>query len=167
MPVYLFTLHAYRSWNADHRRGYVRRGQGIQEPDAARAKQYDRAAKQLPAFFGATHQQVLLSMAYDACQRREWHLHCFASEPTHIHLLVSWKQFQPWEEVRAKLKNLLSLQLGRQFKQRGRRWLVGDGSRKQVRDRKHFDYLMMTYLPRHGGLLWRDSEAPPPAPAGG
>jgi hypothetical protein len=167
MPVYLFTIHAYRSWNADHRRGYVRRGEGVRATDVVRATQYDHSATQPPMHFSARHQQVMLAMTFDACQRRDWRLHCFASEPTHIHLLVSWKQYQPWQDVRAKLKNLLSWQLGRQFQQRGRRWFVGDGSRKQVVDRKHFDYLMGTYLPHHRGLLWRDGDPEPPAPAGG
>lgn len=169
MAVYLFTLHAYRSWNADRKRGYVRRGEGILAPDAIRARQYERAATQGPVLFEERHQRVMLGMAWDACERRDWRLHGFASEPSHVHLLVSWKQFQRWQQVRAMLKNLMSLQLGREFRVRGRRWFVGDGSRKWVRGRDHFEYLMEKYLPRHRGVFWKDGYPPPlpPASAGG
>ena len=33
MPVFMFTLHAYRSWMPDHRRGFVIRSKGIQKRD--------------------------------------------------------------------------------------------------------------------------------------
>jgi REP element-mobilizing transposase RayT len=169
MPVYLFSFHAYRSWNADDRRGYVEYKRGIQPPNAKRAQQYDRNATQAPVLFDKRELTLFLSMSYDACTRRQWRLHAFASEPTHVHLLVSWREFEPWQAVRKKLKNLMSLQLGRDANARGRRWFSGDGSRKQVRDGKHFAYLMDVYLPRHLGLVWREGDPtpPPPTPVGG
>ena len=35
-----------------------------------------------------------------------------------------------------------------------REWFVEGGSRKRVKDRAHFDYLVTTYLPRHRGWKW-------------
>ena len=35
-----------------------------------------------------------------------------------------------------------------------REWLVEGGSCKQVKDRKHFDYLRNIYLPKHYGWKW-------------
>ena len=164
MAVYLFTFHAYRSWNADHPRGYVRRGQGILSPDLDQALRYDLQAKEPPVLFTADHQQVLLWIVSDACQRRGWRLHQLACEPSHVHILVSWRDFLRWEDVRGKLKNLMSRELGRQFSAPGRRWFVTGGSRKRVRDRRHFEHLMQRYLPSHRGLVWREGDPMPQLP---
>lgn len=162
MPVYLFTLHAYRSWNPDNPRGYVVRGRGVQPPNPAMARLASLAASQPPMIFDRDHQQVMLSMIWDACQRRAWRLHYFATEPSHIHVLVSWREYQPWQQVRGKLKNLMSWQLGIQFFNPGRRWFSDEGSRRWVRDRRHFEHLMTRYLPRHSGLKWREGDPLPP-----
>jgi hypothetical protein len=165
MAVYLFTYHAYRSWDADNPRGYVRKGQGILAPDAAVALQYNRSAIEPPVLFSAEHQQVLLWILVDACRRREWRMHRVAGEPSHVRVLVSWRDFLSWQKVRDKLKNLMSLELGRQFSAQGRRWFSKGASRKRVRDRRHFEYLMNIYLPRHGGLVWKEGESLPWCPS--
>ena len=162
MPVYLFTFHAYRSWNADNPRGFVRVGKGILPPDPETARHYDHHASGPPIRFGAFHQRVLIWIAHDACVRRRWRLHYTATDPTHVHVLVSWRGDEPWEKVRDRLKNLASLMLGRKFDKTGHKWLTRKGSRKRVRDRKHFDYLVQEYLPGHRGLKWCEGD---PAPA--
>jgi hypothetical protein len=96
---------------------------------------------------------------------RDWRLHRVAGEPSHVHVLVSWSEYVSWQKVRDKLKNLMSLQLGRQFSAPGRRWFSGGASRKRVRDRRHFEYLMNQYLPRHRGLNWKEGEPLPWAPS--
>ena len=165
MSVYLFTFHAYRSWNADNPRGYVRRGQGMFSPDVTQAHRYDQHAKQPPMLFEETHQRVMLWIVSDACQRRGWRLHQIACESTHIHVLVSWKNFLHWEQVSSKLKNLMSRELGRRLSLPGRRWFSTKGSRKRVRDRRHFEYLMQRYLPGHHGLVWREGDPLPQLPS--
>lgn len=164
MAVYHFTLHAYRSWNADNPRGYVKHNQGIQPADSARAEFYDSQASQEPMHFTNEHQQVISWIVADACARRQWRLHGLAFEPTHVHILVSWRGFQRWEKVRGKLKNLMSLELGKHFRTPGRHWFSGEGSRKRVRDRAHFDYLMGRYFPKHRGRVWREGDAIPRKP---
>ena len=165
MAVYLFTFHAYRSWNADNPRGYVRKGQGILTPDAAQARKYDRLAKEPPVLFTVDNQLVMLWILSDACRRRNWRLYQIASEPTHIHLLVSWREFLPWQKVRGKLKNLMSRELGRQCSMPGHRWFAGGASRKRVKDRRHFEHLMKRYLPSHRGLVWREGDPLPQLPS--
>ncbi len=165
MTAYLFTLHAYRSWNADDPRGYVQKGRGVLMPDIAQARIYDSLAKQAPVLFMPVHQQILLGIVWDACRRRNWRLHFVACEPSHIHLLVSWHEFDPWQRVRGKLKNLMARELGRQLALPGYRWFSDEGSRKRVRDRRHFDHLMRQYLPRHRGLVWREGDALPELPS--
>src|SRR5205085_9778091 len=102
MPVYHFTLHAYRTWRPSHPRGYTRHGKGYQPPDAARAKDYDRRAKHSRVTFGRDIQKVLILGSIDICRRRKWRLHMVATDPTHVHLIVSWRGFIPWADVRAK-----------------------------------------------------------------
>jgi len=164
MPVYLFTFHAYRSWNADNPRGFVQEGRGIQAPNAPLARYYDEHAEQPPVLFEAPDQQALIWIAFDACARRDWRLHFVATEPTHFHILISWRSTQVWQEVRNRLKNLASLILGKKHQEPGRKWFSRKGSRKRVRDRRHFDWLVEHYLPKHRGLKWREGDPPPTEP---
>jgi hypothetical protein len=163
MAVYLFTFHAYRSWNADRQQGYVRKDhEGILPRDPDMAAQYDRNAAQPPVIFDDHMQQVLVWIIHDACAR----LHYIVANPSHVHALVSWSEFQQWKSVSDKLKNLASLYLGRKCHAPGRRWFVHEGSRKRVRDRKHFDHLVKVYLPKHQGLHWQEGNAAPEEPEG-
>lgn len=164
MPVFLLTIHAYRSWNADRPQGYVRRDSGILPPDAEVAKAYDRDAVQEPASRKHEEQRTIASIVHDACSRRGWRLHAIASESTHAHLLVSRKSSTRSTVVCGKLKNLISRErnLGRAEK---RRWLSRGASRKRIRDRKHFDHLVDGYLPKHAGLFWKKGMPPLPPPA--
>ena len=75
MPVYHFTLHAYRSWRPDHPKGYTKRGEGYQPPDPEQARKYDERATQEPATFDEETQRVLIRSAYDFCHRRKYRLH--------------------------------------------------------------------------------------------
>jgi hypothetical protein len=88
------------------------------------------------------------------------------TDPTHGHFLISWKEFTAWNDVSDKLKNLLSLFLGRLAKETGRRWFGAQQSRKRVTTREHFDYLVTRYLPEQRGLSWSEGEALPGIPDG-
>jgi len=164
MPVYLFTFHAYRSWRPDHPKGFVKRGKGILPPDPEMARHYDDAATQPPVNFSDKHQHILIEGALDIASRREWRVHAVASEPTHVHFLISWHDenasHTTWMHVRDKLKSLLGMMLTQHFHpgERGHKWFVRKGSRKRVRDREHFEYLMKTYLPRHDGRCWSERD---------
>ena len=164
MPVFLFTIHSYRSWRVDNPRGYVESGKGILPPNERLAEAHDRLASEEPALFGPSEQQVLAWIAWDVCRLREWRLHGIAMEPTHAHLLVSWKGVTRMPSVCAKIKNLISLELNRR-RAKSRKWLSRGASRKQVKNRRHFDHLMKVYLPKHGGLVWIEGMPPPEPPA--
>jgi len=161
MPVYHFTLHAYRSWSPAHRRGYTRKQLGYQKPDARRALQYDGLAKHPKVVFTPELQEVLVLGCADICKRRGWRLHAIATDPSHFHCVVSWRGFLEWHLVMEKLKNLLSLFLGRATRESGRRWFVNRGSRKRVINPDHLDYLVKTYLPDHRGSQWREGKPLP------
>jgi REP element-mobilizing transposase RayT len=156
MPVYHFTLHAYRSWRPDHPRGYTKEGKGYLPSDPEEAAAYDRRAKQDPAVFDRHVQRILIRVAHDICTRRNWRLHGVGTEEGHVHLALSWHGFIKWSDVMRTLKNVLSYILGTEVGPRGRRWFVRNGSRKRVQNRKHLDYLLNTYFPDHPGLFWRE-----------
>ena len=173
MPVYLFSYHAYRSWMPDHPRGFTRRGEGYQGPDEEVAEQYRAEATGDGIVFDGALQRALIEEAQAACKLQGLRLHAGATEPSHIHCLVSWKTSKHWTRVRASLKSSLSRRLALEDKwsvdpdeaarrrnpresDKGR-WVLKlsrGGSRKHVGYRRHFDYLMVTYLPKHGGVGW-------------
>lgn len=158
MPVYLITVHAYRSWNPDNPHGFVRRGEGILPPDMGLAKAYANAATEKPILFGPAEQVTLLRLAQNVCARRDWRLHAVACEPSHVHILLSWQDDTTVTEVLRKLKNLMSRELNLVAEHRRKHWFSRSGSRKRVEERSHFDQLMQTYLPKHRGLVWREGE---------
>lgn len=87
-----------------------------------------------------------------------------AFEVTHGHLLLSWRDETPMPEVFRKTKNLMSRELGLHCQPKRKNWFSGSGSKQRVKDRKHFDHLMQSYLPKHSGLVWREGDPPPQPP---
>jgi hypothetical protein len=84
MPVYHFTLHAYRSWSPDNPRGFLQKNRkGIQPPNRALAHAYNNAANFDPILFTPDRQHLLLWGTYDVCSNRDWRLHSFASDHAH------------------------------------------------------------------------------------
>ena len=137
VPVYLLTFHAYRSWRPDHHKGYVRRGEGILPPDATMAAQYDRNATRPQVTFDNQLQRILVEGTRDICDRRDWRLHCVATEPTHLHALVSWlDNTVDWKFVHDTLKRLLGMMLAQRTQTKGQKWFVRKGSRRRVRDHR-------------------------------
>jgi REP element-mobilizing transposase RayT len=152
MPCYLFTFHAYRSWMPDRQRGYVRRHQGILPRDGKMADQYARNAKHIAISFASDQQLAVIEILERGVAHIQCRLHFVATDSTHIHALVSWSGERTWEKNRTSLKRALTLSLKERFGDRP--WLCEGASRKQVRDRKHFEYLVVQYLPSHRGWKW-------------
>lgn len=157
MPVYFFTYHAYGSWMPDHPRGYAQEGEGYQPTNDELADAYRDAQKFEAVEFDAETERFLIEVVMDVCTRRAWCLHGAATEPSHLHALVSWRDGKRWRDVRGKIKNILSLELSKRFGTKGRPWFVVGASRKRVKERAHFDYLMVTYIPKkHRGWRWTE-----------
>ncbi|HEX5472412.1 MAG TPA: hypothetical protein VFW73_11020 [Lacipirellulaceae bacterium] len=85
---------------------------------------------------------------------QKFRCHYLANEPTHFHALVSWTIARNWETVRAKLRESLTRRLNKEIERR--EWFSKSPSRRQVKDRAHFVYLVEEYLPKHSGLKWRE-----------
>jgi REP element-mobilizing transposase RayT len=160
MPVYLFTVHAFRSWNAGHPRGYVQQGKGILPPNPRLARHRERIARHERTHFGPELHAILIDGCRDVCSRRNWRLHQVIVVSSHIHALVSWRDgCVNWQHVRDTIKRLLGWMLAKHTSRAGRRWFSRKGSRKRVRDRGHFAHLTRSYLPAHargfrGGSGW-------------
>jgi hypothetical protein len=88
-------------------------------------------------------------------EKRRFRLHAVATELTHVHVLISWNGERTYKQLRRGLRESISRRLNAHLR---RRWLEQGGSRKQVKDRKHFDYLMDAYFPSHSGWKWREGK---------
>jgi REP element-mobilizing transposase RayT len=135
----------------DHKRGYTRRGKGYLPRDEKMAQNYERKAAHDPTIFDDALARELIEEFRESCPKIDCRLHGSSTEPTHIHGLVSWKHQRHWMSVRKSLKTSLTKRLKGIADDIG---LSKSASRKRVRDRDHFDYLMETYLPGHHGLAW-------------
>jgi hypothetical protein len=155
MPVYHLTIHAYRSWGADHHRGYVQRGRGIMPPEQSKADWHDANAVDDPFEFDKDIQKLLIGEVHAACRRYGWRLHGAGTDLTHLHTLVSWREFVRFETAVQRIKGALSHKLGQVVGPGGRRWFSKGASERRVRDRKHFDHLIEEYFPGHP-LHWRE-----------
>jgi hypothetical protein len=140
----------------DREKGFVRRGQGILPPDEELARQYRDRSQQNEVVFDSHLQLLLIEETQIACAKQRYRGHYVATEPTHVHVLISWADERPWLKIRNGLKSSLTRRLNRDIQQRDK-WLVENASRKQVKDDAHFDYLVNTYLPLHGGWKWREN----------
>ena len=156
MAVYHFTIHAYRSWRPDHPRGYVHHTNGLLSPDPLVARWHDALARFDRVPFDDAIQRILLRGSREICAARGWRLHAGGTDPTHLHLLVSWRPFVPSSDVLNKLKNVLSYMLGREVGPTGRRRFVRGGSRRRLTGRGHFDHLVRRCFPHHPGVYWRE-----------
>jgi REP element-mobilizing transposase RayT len=159
----MFTLHAYRSWMPDQRRGFVVRGKGIQQSDAERARWYHSMATHERMVFNDQRCEQIVTAAREACGDKRWRLHAVVVVWTHVHLLVSWRGFQDVKRARAVLKRGIATRL-RDWSGEDRKWFAGKGSVKRVCDESHYRCLMQRYLPEHrryGGRQWYEEPRRP------
>ena len=159
MPCYLFTFHAFGTWMPDREEGFVRRKEGNLPPDEDLARAYRGRAKEDEVTFDSRLQLLLIEEARVACEKQRYRGHYIATEPTHVHVLASWPDERDWMKIRRGLKTSFSLRLNRDVRRRDK-WFVENASRKQVKDDEHFDHLINSYLPSHGGWKWREGGEP-------
>ncbi|MHB1156512.1 MAG: hypothetical protein ACYC26_06700 [Phycisphaerales bacterium] len=154
MPCYLLTFHAYGSWMPDRRQGFVIRHRGIQPRNAVMAEAYRQRANFDAVTLTDEQQHDLIECILEAAAHQQLRVHFVATEPTHLHMLVSWTKQAGWAKVRSGVGQSMTRMLNQT---RGEQtWFAKSPSRKQVRDREHFDHLTTTYLPRHRGWKWSE-----------
>ena len=157
MPCYHFTFHGHGTWMPDEDDGYVRRHVGRLEQDTRAAAQYRERMKMDEVLFAEAQQLALIDEVLVAPKHQSFRVHFVATEPTHVHILVSWHDEQtPFEKLRWGIRQSLSRHLSKEF---GRQeWLGEGGSRRRVSTQEHYDYLVCTYLPDHGGWKWSEEK---------
>ncbi|MEM6552901.1 MAG: hypothetical protein AAF750_12345 [Planctomycetota bacterium] len=79
-------------------------------------------------------------------------MHAVFGEPTHLHVLLSWRYERGWHSMRTSLKRGLTEALNQRFGKRV--WWSDGSSRKQVKDDTHFVYLLTGYCDKHRALRW-------------
>ncbi len=152
MPCYLFTYHAYGSWLPDREQGYVERSKGILPQDHALAVEYRNRMVEVEKTFDGELQRAIIAILLASQEKQKFESYYIATEPSHLHLLMGWRDSRRTMEMRSRLKGSLTRSLNEQFGRR--RWLSEGGSRRQVDDEQHFDYLINVYLPKHCGWKW-------------
>ena len=152
MPCFLFTYHAYGSWLPDRSQGFVARGRGILPQDARLGRLYREAMAETAVLFADAVQRALLECLVESASKQRFLMYVAATDRTHLHALVAWRDPRRGTQLRSLIKGSLSRELNRQFERRT--WLAEKGSCQQVKNREHFDYLAQCYLPRHAGWQW-------------
>jgi hypothetical protein len=156
MPVFHFTFHAYRSWNADHPRGWVQHGErGIKRASQDLAIYRDGLSKHPEVRFTVEQQRAIILHVHDICGRREWHPYAISADATHVHIVVAWDQDVTMEKVRDTVKRLLGYLLAQDAGTKGKPWFSHGADEKAVRSKRHLRYLLYEYLPKHLGEFWR------------
>ncbi|MFK7790170.1 MAG: hypothetical protein AB8C95_11855 [Phycisphaeraceae bacterium] len=168
MPVFMITLHAYRSWSEDNPDGYYQRGEhGVKQPDPDLAYRRSKFANEPPHRFTAHQKQFIIAELPDITARRDIQLHAASCTATHVHLVVSWfgqeaiiktvaEPLAQANTISAKVKNILALLLSKEDGTTGNRWFSRGCDCTPVDDHEHLNYLLTTYLPKHlleGGVV--------------
>jgi hypothetical protein len=158
MPCYHFTFHGYGTWMPDEDDGYVRRDKGRLPQDTVAAVEYRRRMTDDEVEFSDAQQQALIDEVHVAAMHQLLRVHFIATEPTHIHVLISWTDdLRLFEKVRSSLRQSLARRLSKECGQR--QWLSEGGSRRRVTNQTHYDYLVTSYLPEHSGWKWSEEKA--------
>jgi hypothetical protein len=156
VPCYLLSYHGYGTWLPNRPRGYVHRGDGILPPDKGMGELYRGNMKQDAVRFNRAIRQQLIDGSIEACEHQQLRCHFIATEPTHIHVPASWIHDRMWQLVRRQIRGNLTRRLNQALKRQ--EWFSKSPSRKRVKERPHFDYLMTDYLPKHTGLKWTEGK---------
>jgi len=151
MPCYL-TYHAYGTWLPNRKQGYVKRGRGILPTSDHMHRLYSTAMKEDVVAFDERSQRQAIETLLSSQTLQQFELHFVATEATHIHSLLAWRGDRESKKLRSLIKTSLSKAFNVAFHRRS--WFAEGGSRKQVRDREHYDYLVNVYLPKHSGWKW-------------
>jgi hypothetical protein len=105
MPCYLFTYHAYGTWLPDRKQGYVERKRGILPTDMTEAARYRTSMKETVAEFRSATQLSAIGGIIDSQTKQKFEAYYIATESTHIHALVGWRDERTWLHMRSIIKS--------------------------------------------------------------
>jgi hypothetical protein len=124
------------------------------------AQMYERQATDEPTVLTAAIQRALIEELQTASRFQRFRLHAGTTDNTHAHALTSWSNGdnRGWMKVRIAIKTSLSRRLTALSSEGHHLRLSKGASRKRIHNRKHFDYHMGRYLPKHSGVAWFEDE---------
>ncbi|MFN3168191.1 MAG: hypothetical protein ACE37H_14105 [Phycisphaeraceae bacterium] len=152
MPVYHYTFHAYGSWLPDRPEGYTPHGQSFKPADPAIANEYRKRMRRPETHFGDGAKQHALQTLIDSQSLQHFELYAMAAEPSHLHVVVAWRDEREPTRVRSQVKTSLTRALNKHFGKRD--WFVAKAGQTPVVDEAHLHELVHSYLPKHG-LYWK------------
>ena len=156
MSVYLITFHAFGPRNESGEPRFVLRD-AKERPATPRqrlplAERYARAIADREVNFDADHQRLLVDTLIDTEARLGYRCLGAAADAWDVHAVVAWTTRQSAIDLRSAIKSSLGQRLDREFGRQA--WFGPGGGAKRVRNRTQFDYLLQTFLPKRGGLVW-------------
>jgi len=159
MPVYHFVMHSYGTWQPDHKAGWYQHGVRRKLAPSKGIARHRREVQRWPTVhFSVDEQSQILILVRDIGEKRNWRCHAVAINPTHMHMIVSWRSAHTAAVVRHTYKRLLGLRMARLRKQPGRQWFSEGGRPSRIKDHDHLSRLLDFYLPKQGGTLWREKD---------
>jgi hypothetical protein len=173
MPVYLFTVHAYRSWSEGNAKGYVQRDEGLKPSSPNLASWREDHASHDPARFDAEDQHLLHEILVSIAAEKQCRLHAGTTTPTHVHGLTSFAEpecgcsgaefcrrgcagRENVEKLIIRLKQKMGQALAKKHQTNGRPYFSRGWDLTPIQRIPHFRYHIETYLPRHaneGGIF--------------
>ena len=152
MPVVHYSPHVYGTWMPDRPQGYVHHTRGLLPPDPKRARRYRRDQREPSASFDARTQKLLGQTMLDAQEPQAMEVLSLASDPSHFHALLGWRDDRDEDQVcraaRSSLTRVLNREVGR------RTWFTRGSDQRPVVRREHFRYLVEEYHKSHIGWAW-------------
>ncbi len=148
----LLTLHAYGTWMPDRPEGSVHWRRAYQPQHDKLAREYRYKQREPIAHFDDREQRILINTLFATCPLKQIALHAVATDASHLHALLSWRDERDARLVQERIKISLTAALNNDVGHRT--WFTRGGHRKRVFDRAHFDHLRDVYLPSHKGLCW-------------
>ena len=102
--------------------------------------------------FGHDLQQAIIQALLQSRDKQAFECYSISTDCSHVHVLLGWRDERKSLRMRSTIKGSITRHLNNKFGTCA--WLSEGGSRKQVKDQEHFDYLIHVYLPRHQGWKW-------------
>ncbi len=159
MPVFHWTQHAYGTWLPDREQGHYRHHRGLHPPNKKRAGLYRKLQRHAAVEFSGTVQQIIVAVLLDAARVQCVRLHGIATDSTHFHAIVSWRdENREAMQVGRGLRTSLSRALNDQIERRT--WFTRRSDWARVGTPSHFWHLLDVYLPEHRGVLWFEDDPP-------
>ncbi|MBX3427404.1 MAG: hypothetical protein KF688_17125 [Pirellulales bacterium] len=153
MPCYHLSWDAYGQWATPAPETLVVAGQRLL-PDRVVAERFRHAGDAPEACFDDALQRQLLAETNIAAGQEGFRVHVAAADATSLHVVVSWNDDRPWEEIRRAVRDSIV----RRLRATGQRtWLSHRGTRRRIVDQGDYDRHVAQLLSRPRSWKWSEA----------